>query len=112
MNRVSLQFAFRRLLLAVGVALSSHASGQTPGPFATSDGRPDVHFEFLEPGFTVRELPVLVTAINNLAYAPDGTLFAAGYDGRVWALRDTDGDGLEDAAKIFWEGKGDYAMPL
>ena len=48
----------------------------------------------LIPGFTVRELPVKLTSLNNVEYAPDGRLFAGGYDGRFHLLRDTDGDGL------------------
>ncbi len=56
----------------------------------------------LVPGFTVRELPVQITNINDVLYAPDGRLFAAGYDGRIHVLRDTDGDGLEDKVEEFW----------
>ncbi len=61
--------------------------------------------EIIQPlvgGFTVRELPLRVTHINALRYAPDGRLFAAGYDGRIHVLRDTDGDGLEDRVEEFW----------
>lgn len=50
----------------------------------------------LVPGFTVRELPVGLTNLNNVEYLPDGSLVAGGYDGRFHLLRDTDGDGLED----------------
>jgi putative heme-binding domain-containing protein len=57
----------------------------------------------LEPGFTVRELPVHLTNINALTYSPDGLLYVLGYDGRIHVLRDTDGDGLEDHAEIFWD---------
>ena len=57
------------------------------------------------PGFTVRELPVELTNINNVKYREDGTLVALGYDGRVWLLRDTNDDGLEDQAQLFWENK-------
>jgi putative heme-binding domain-containing protein len=64
------------------------------------------------PGFTVRELPVELTNINNIKYRPDGTLVALGYDGRVWLLRDTDGDGLEDQAELFWDGKGGLRSPI
>ncbi|MEX2138982.1 MAG: ThuA domain-containing protein [Pirellulales bacterium] len=56
----------------------------------------------LVPGFSVRELPVKLTNINDVLYAPDGRLFAAGYDGRIHVLRDTDGDGLEDKVDEFW----------
>ena len=57
----------------------------------------------LVPGFTVRELPVHLSNLNNLRFAPDGRLFALGYDGRVHVLRDTNGDGLEDTDEIFWD---------
>ena len=50
------------------------------------------------PGFTVRELPVDLTNINNVQYRADGTLVALGYNGDVYLLRDTDGDGVEDKA--------------
>jgi len=53
------------------------------------------------PGFTVHELPVRLTSLNNVEYAPDGRLFAGGYDGRYHVLRDTDGDGLEDRVDTF-----------
>ncbi|MFO1021246.1 MAG: c-type cytochrome [Planctomycetales bacterium] len=55
----------------------------------------------LVPGFTVRELPVKLTSLNNVEYAHDGRLFAGGYDGRFHLLRDTDGDGLEDKIDTF-----------
>lgn len=57
----------------------------------------------LVPGFTVRELPVQLTNINNLRFTPDGKLSALGYDGRVHLLADTDGDGVEDTATLYWE---------
>ncbi|TMQ01040.1 MAG: c-type cytochrome, partial [Verrucomicrobia bacterium] len=57
----------------------------------------------LVPGFTVREVPVNLPNINNLRFAPDGRLTALGYDGRVWLLRDSDGDALEDTAELFWD---------
>src|SRR5688500_3736295 len=44
----------------------------------------------LVPGFTIRELPIDLTNLNNLEYPPDGRLFAVGYDGRVQILTDTD----------------------
>lgn len=57
--------------------------------------------QMLVPGFTVRELPVKLTSLNNIEYAPDGRLFAGGYDGRFHLLRDSDGDGLEDKVETF-----------
>src|SRR5439155_1155181 len=54
-------------------------------------------------GFTVQELPVKISNVNNLRFAPDGSLTALGYDGRIHRLRDTDGDGLEDRDELFWD---------
>ena len=69
------------------------------GPPGAEKDRPIV--QMLVPGFTVEELPVKVTNLNNIEYAPDGRLFAAGYDGRFHLLRDTNGDGLEDKLDTF-----------
>ena len=65
----------------------------------------------LVPGFTVRELPVKLPNVNTLRFAPDGRLTALGYDGRVWLLRDSDGDGLEDTAELFWD-KPTISVPV
>jgi putative heme-binding domain-containing protein len=59
--------------------------------------------QMLVPGFAVRELPVKLTNINCVTYGPDGLLYVAGYDGRIHVLRDTDGDGVEDQAKVWWD---------
>ena len=74
------------------------ADKQPEPPFAPT---PDFKPRMLLPGFTVRELPVKLTNINNIEYTPDGRLFAGGYDGRFHVLRDTDGDGLEDKVDTF-----------
>ena len=58
--------------------------------------------DVLVPGFTVEELPVQLSNINNLRFSPEGKLTALGYDGRIHLLHDSDGDGLEDQATIFW----------
>jgi putative heme-binding domain-containing protein len=73
----------------------------SPPPGLAIAAEPTVHV--LVPGFTVRPLPVRLTNVNNLAFAPDGRLFALGYDGRVHLLADTDGDGLEDTAEPYWD---------
>ncbi len=70
-------------------------------PYITVTNPPSV--QMLAPGFTVRELPLNLNNINNLVYAPDGRLFALGYDGNVFQLKDTDGDGLEDTATYFFK---------
>ena len=67
--------------------------------------------QMLVPGFSVRELPLQLRNLNNLVFAPDGRLFALGYDGNVHQLRDTDGDGLEDASSLFWDNKGNEIPP-
>src|SRR5437762_9602996 len=57
----------------------------------------------LVPGFTVQELPVKLSNVNNLRFSPKGELTALGYDGRIHILRDSDGDGLEDFVAPFWD---------
>ena len=70
-------------------------------------------FTMLVPGFTVRELPVKLTNLNNIEYAPDGRLFAGGYDGRFHLLRDTNGDGLEDKVDTFSpEANANYPLGM
>lgn len=70
-------------------------------------------FQMLVPGFSVEELPVQVTNLNNIEYSPDGRLFAGGYDGRFHVLRDTDGDGLEDRVDTFApDTSDDYPLGL
>src|SRR5215467_15043432 len=76
---------------------------------AAAAQQPVVHM--LVPGFTVQELPVHLSNINNLRFAPDGRLFALAYDGRIHVLRDTNGDGLEDSDEIFWD-KSTLTVPV
>jgi len=59
--------------------------------------------QLLVPGFSVTKLPVQLTNVNNLLFAPDGRLLALGYDGRIHVLRDQDGDGREETAEPFWD---------
>lgn len=82
--------------------------------FSAIDGiaigeEPDVRV--LVPGFTVRPLPLRLTNVNNLAFGPDGRLFALTYDGRVLRLSDSDGDGLEDRQDSFWD-KAPFQVPV
>ena len=64
------------------------------------------------PGFSVRQLPLDLTNINNIKYRPDGTLVALAYDGKIWLLRDTDHDGLEDKAELFWDNASGLRSPI
>lgn len=66
----------------------------------------------LLPGFTAQELPLDLTNINNLAYRPDGSLMALAYNGTIWTLRDTNGDGLEDQATLYWDSHGSMRSPI
>lgn len=59
----------------------------------------------LVPGFTVREIPVALTNLTSLEYDASGKLWALGYDGRIHILTDTNGDGVEDTAKTWWQPK-------
>ena len=71
--------------------------------------RPPV--QMLVPGFTVRELPVKLPNLTAIRYGPDGRLYAAGYDGRIHVMSDTDGDGLEDKAEVLWD-KPTFRTPM
>lgn len=82
-------------LTSLAQPASSFVAGSTP--------RRPLTAQMIVPGFTIRELPVKLTSLNNIEYAPDGRLFAGGYDGRFHVLRDTDGDGLEDKVDTFSE---------
>jgi putative heme-binding domain-containing protein len=68
--------------------------------------------QVLVPGFTVKQLPVDLTNINNVQYRADGKLVALAYDGNVYLLSDSDGDGLEDRVERFWDNKGRLRAPI
>jgi putative heme-binding domain-containing protein len=63
------------------------------------------------PGFTVKELPVNLTNINNVRYRADGKLVALAYDGNIYLLSGSNG-GLEDRVERFWENKGELRAPI
>lgn len=68
--------------------------------------------QMLVPGFDVEELPVQITNVNNVRYRDDGALLTLGYNGDIHILTDTNGDGLEDHAKIFYQNKGSLRGPI
>src|SRR5690606_17298225 len=95
-------------LLASGLALGM--TGVLGQEASQSAGEPPV-VQMLLPGFTVQELPVELTAANNIEYGPDGKLYVGGYDGRFHVLRDLDGDGLEEKVDTLPGDKsGDYPL--
>ncbi|MHA3771017.1 ThuA domain-containing protein [Verrucomicrobiota bacterium sgz303538] len=82
-------------------ALNALAAGSAGHALEVLSDPPPV--QMLVPGFTVHEMPVKLTNINSIRYRHDGKLVALGYDGRLHLLSDTDGDGLEDKAELFWD---------
>lgn len=68
--------------------------------------------QMLVPGFSVFELPVDLTNINNLRYRSDGKLYALGYNGDVWLLSDADGDGFEETATKYFDSRGGLRGPI
>ncbi|HEY1186488.1 MAG TPA: ThuA domain-containing protein, partial [Gemmata sp.] len=64
------------------------------------------------PGFSVKQLPVDLTNVNNVKYRADGALVALCYNGDIWVLKDTDGDGVEDKAEPFYTNKGSLRAPI
>ncbi len=88
------------LLAAIAAQHAGLGEGPRTAPLVAVTNAPPV--QMLVPGFEVKELPVALNNVNNLRYRPDGKLLALGYDGRLWLLSDTDGDGLEDTATPWW----------
>ena len=111
-------YSSMRTITLIALAVGTGFAADKPIP-PVPDKQPEPPFPvevkkepiMLVPGFIVRELPVQLTSLNNIEYAPDGRLFAGGYDGRFHLLRDTDGDGLEDKVDTF-EPKDGPNYPL
>lgn len=96
-------FAVRlRCVLSVIAAVAASSPGLAQEP----------RIKALVPGMSVIRLPVELTNIDSLAYGPDGKAYAAGYDGRIHLLTDTDGDGIEDTSQVFWDKAGDLLTPV
>lgn len=68
--------------------------------------------QMLVPGFAVREIPVTLSNVNNVRFRADGSLVTLGYGGDIHLLRDTDGDGLEDAATRIHHDTGSLRGPI
>lgn len=77
-----------------------------------SVAKAEPRMQALVPGLSIKRLPLDLTNINSVAYGPQGRLYAAAYDGKIYVLSDSDGDGLEDTAQIFWEKSGDLLTPV
>ncbi len=107
-----------RLAVEKYLAARYGSVGRLPLPVSAAGGKRLVRVkdpppvQVLVPGFAVRRLPVDLPNVNNVLYRPDGKLVALGYDGNIWLLSDTDGDGLEDRATLFWENKGRIRAPV
>ena len=50
--------------------------------------------------------------MNNVLYRHDGVLVTLGYNGDVHLLRDSNADGLEDQAKVFYKNQGSLRGPI
>lgn len=88
----------------------AHVGPPGSKPLVTVKDPPPV--QMLVPGFTVRELPVNLPNINNVRYRADGKLLALGYNGNIYLLIDSDGDGLEDKVELWYENKGSLISPI
>ena len=73
---------------------------------------PQATVQVLQAGFEVFELPIKLPNLNNIRYRADGQLYALGYNGNVWLLRDTNGDGLEDTSHLYFENKAALRGPI
>jgi len=79
-------------------------------PLVKAENPPAI--QMLVPGFRVRELPLALPNVNNARYREDGKLMTLGYNGDLHLLSDTDGDGLEDHAELFWKNEGSLRGPI
>jgi putative heme-binding domain-containing protein len=109
LNALHAYLAKKHPALAQSIEAMKAASSRGK-PLVRVENPPDVQM-FL-PGFAARKLPLDLTNINNFRYRADGKLMALAYDGNVYLLSDTDGDGLEDKATLFFESKGKVVSPV
>ncbi|MGV3774980.1 MAG: ThuA domain-containing protein [Verrucomicrobiales bacterium] len=103
------RIATEQALLAKTVPLNALLKGAKGHSLETLKDPPVV--QMFVPGFIVQELPLDIANLNNVRYRHDGKLVGLGYDGKIYLLTDTDGDGLEDKADLFW-GENTLRSPL
>ncbi|MEK0450448.1 MAG: hypothetical protein RL088_2716 [Verrucomicrobiota bacterium] len=96
--------AVEKYLIAKHSGLRTAATATVPGgPRILTPVANPPPVQMFVPGFEVRELPLKMTNIDCLRYRHDGVLVAGAYNGKIWLLRDTDGDGSEDKVELYWE---------
>jgi putative heme-binding domain-containing protein len=105
--------AVEKYLTEKHAPLHTLAAGPQPGgarPLELVANPPAV--QMLVPGFTVRELPLELKNLTSIKYRADGKCYGVGYNGQIWLLSDTDGDGAPDKADLFFDGAGKLRGPI
>ncbi|MCO6485291.1 MAG: sorbosone dehydrogenase family protein [Saprospiraceae bacterium] len=91
-----------------GINLPTRFKAQPAEAKGDTSGLP-VSLLMTDPGFSIAVWASGIPDARGLSVAPDGTIFTGSRsDGRVWALRDTDGDGQADRRWLLAE---DISMP-
>lgn len=100
-------------LTAKHAPLHTLAAGPQPGgarPLELVANPPAI--QMLVPGFAWRELPLELKNLTSIKYRADGKCYGVGYNGQIWLLSDTDGDGAPDKADLFFDGAGKLRGPI
>ena len=101
--------------LALVFLMGSCSNNDGSGGSGTRDSLLDIDsvpaVQVLVPGFSAQELPLDLTNINVLRYGSDGRLYGLAYDGHIYVLTDSTGDGIEDKAEYWWD-KGTLVTPV